>query len=80
MTDPSRARSPQRTRRPRADALRNYERLLDAADAAFREHGTEASLEGIARRAGVAIGTLYGHFPNRRALAAALLRERHTAL
>jgi AcrR family transcriptional regulator len=76
MTDASRPR----VRRPRADALRNYERLLDEADTAFREQGTGASLEGVARRAGVAIGTLYGHFPNRRALAAALLRERHTAL
>ncbi|MFJ8739735.1 TetR/AcrR family transcriptional regulator [Embleya sp. NPDC127516] len=69
-----------RTRRPRADAQRNYERILEAADTAFREQGTGASLEGIARRAGVAIGTLYGHFPNRRALAAALLRERHATL
>ncbi|WP_331771113.1 TetR/AcrR family transcriptional regulator (plasmid) [Embleya sp. NBC_00888] len=69
-----------RTRRPRADAQRNYERILEAADAAFREQGTGASLEGIARQAGVAIGTLYGHFPNRRALAAALLRERHATL
>ncbi|MYS87479.1 TetR/AcrR family transcriptional regulator [Embleya scabrispora] len=69
-----------RTRRPRADAQRNYERILAAADDAFREQGTGASLEGIARRAGVAIGTLYGHFPNRRALSAALLRERHAAL
>jgi AcrR family transcriptional regulator len=69
-----------RQRRPRADARRNYERLLAAADAAFREHGTEASLESIARQAGVAIGTLYGHFPNRRALLGALLRDRHDAL
>ncbi|XVQ12731.1 TetR/AcrR family transcriptional regulator [Spirillospora sp. CA-255316] len=67
-------------RRPRADARRNYERLLAEADAAFREQGTDASLEGIARRAGVAIGTLYGHFPNRRALVGALLRERNEAL
>jgi AcrR family transcriptional regulator len=67
-------------RRVRADARRNRERLLSAADEAFREHGTEASLEGVARRAGVAIGTLYAHFPNRVALASALLRERHDAL
>jgi AcrR family transcriptional regulator len=67
-------------RRPRADARRNYERLLAEADAAFREQGAGASLEGIARRAGVAIGTLYGHFPNRRALVGALLRERNEAL
>jgi AcrR family transcriptional regulator len=67
-------------RRPRADAVRNYERLLEHADAAFREQGTGASLEGIARQAGVAIGTLYGHFPNRRALLGAVLRQRHTEL
>jgi AcrR family transcriptional regulator len=53
-------------RKPRrADALRNYEALLDAARAAFAEHGTEASLEDIARRAGVGIGTLYRNFPRR---------------
>jgi AcrR family transcriptional regulator len=68
------------SRRPRADARRNSERLLAEADAAFREHGTQASLENIARRAGVAIGTLYAHFPNRLALVSALLRERHDAL
>jgi AcrR family transcriptional regulator len=67
-------------RRPRADARRNYDRLLAEADAVFREQGTGASLEGVARRAGVAIGTLYGHFPNRRALVGALLRERNEAL
>lgn len=67
-------------RRPRADARRNYDRLLVEADAVFREQGTGASLEGIARRAQVATGTLYGHFPNRRALVGALLRERNGAL
>jgi AcrR family transcriptional regulator len=67
-------------RRPRADARRNYDRLLAEADTVFREEGTGASLEGVARRAGVAIGTLYGHFPNRRALVGALLRERNEAL
>ncbi|MGV9784967.1 TetR/AcrR family transcriptional regulator [Nocardia farcinica] len=69
-----------RTRRPRADARRNYERLLTEADAVFRAEGAHASLEKIARRAGVAIGTLYGHFPTRRALVGVLLRERNTAL
>jgi AcrR family transcriptional regulator len=67
-------------RRPRADARRNYDRLLAEADAVFREQGTDASLEGVARRAGVAIGTLYGHFPTRRALVGAVLRERNEAL
>ncbi|MGW0662191.1 TetR/AcrR family transcriptional regulator [Streptodolium elevatio] len=69
-----------RAGRPRADALRNRELVLAAADRAFLEQGTGASLEGVARGAGVAIGTLYRHFPNRRALAAGLLRERHAAL
>jgi AcrR family transcriptional regulator len=67
-------------RRPRADARRNYERLLAEADSAFREHGTDAPLEAIARSAGVAIGTLYGHFPTRRALVGALLQDRNEAL
>ncbi|WP_067490188.1 TetR/AcrR family transcriptional regulator [Actinomadura hibisca] len=69
-----------RRRRPRADAQRNRDKLLAEADAVFRQEGTNASLEGIARRAGVAVGTLYGHFPNRRALIGALLRERNQEL
>jgi AcrR family transcriptional regulator len=52
----------------RADARRNRERLLTAATAAFAEHGADAPLEDIARRAGVGIGTLYRHFPTRLAL------------
>ncbi|MCW2986641.1 MAG: TetR/AcrR family transcriptional regulator [Conexibacter sp.] len=52
----------------RADARRNYEKLLTAAGEAFAENGTAASLEDIARRAGVGIGTLYRHFPTRQAL------------
>src|SRR6195952_3156562 len=56
-------------RRPkRADARRNYESLLVAARDAFAEDGTDASLEDIARRAGVGIGTLYRHFPTRQDL------------
>lgn len=49
----------------RADARRNREKLIEAAAPAFAEHGTAASLEEIARRAGVGIGTLYRHFPTR---------------
>jgi AcrR family transcriptional regulator len=49
----------------RADARRNYEKLLAAAREAFAEHGTAATLEDIAARAGVGIGTLYRHFPGR---------------
>ncbi|MEV0636266.1 helix-turn-helix domain-containing protein [Streptomyces sp. NPDC050619] len=56
-------------RRPhRKDAARNYDALLSAAREAFAEHGAEASLEDIARRAGVGIGTLYRNFPTRRHL------------
>ncbi|MFE9444739.1 TetR/AcrR family transcriptional regulator [Streptomyces sp. NPDC006602] len=57
------------SRRPhRKDAARNYDALLTAAREAFAEHGAEASLEDIARRAGVGIGTLYRNFPTRRHL------------
>src|SRR5258707_15668204 len=56
----------------RADARRNYEKVLTAAREAFAEGGESTSLEEIARRAGVGIGTLYRHFPNRPALLEAL--------
>jgi AcrR family transcriptional regulator len=56
------------TRPKRADARRNYEKVLSAAREAFAEGGEATSLEEIARRAGVGIGTLYRHFPNRQAL------------
>ncbi|MER5742257.1 helix-turn-helix domain-containing protein [Streptomyces sp. NPDC002225] len=59
----------------RADARRNYDRLLAEARAAFAEHGTDASLEDIARRAEVGIGTLYRHFPNRHALMSAVFQD-----
>ncbi len=60
------------TRPKRADARRNYEKVLAAARGAFAEGGESTSLEEIARRAGVGIGTLYRHFPNRQALLEAL--------
>ena len=50
-------------RRPRADAVRNRERVLAAAKAVFSKGGADASLEAVAKRAGVGIGTLYRHFP-----------------
>src|SRR5215831_1645201 len=60
----------------RADAQRNYTKLLDAASAAFLEHGADdVSLEELARRAGVGIGTLYRHFPTRQALLEAVYRD-----
>ncbi len=64
------------TARPkRADARRNYDKVIAAARTAFTESGAETSLEGIARRAGVGIGTLYRHFPNRQALLEAVYVE-----
>jgi AcrR family transcriptional regulator len=62
-------------RKPRADALRNRERVLEAAKAVFSAGGAEASLEAVARRAGVGIGTLYRHFPTREALFEAVYRR-----
>jgi AcrR family transcriptional regulator len=60
------------TRPKRADARRNYEKVLTAAREAFAEGGESTALEEIARRAGVGIGTLYRHFPSRQALLEAL--------
>jgi len=60
------------TRPKRADARRNYEKVLKAAREAFAEGGESTALEEIARRAGVGIGTLYRHFPSRQALLEAL--------
>src|SRR5690349_18536812 len=59
----------------RADALRNYERIIASARQAFAEQGPDAPLEDIARRAGVGIGTLYRHFPNRDVLIEAVYRS-----
>jgi len=63
------------TRRPRADSQRNRRLLLEAAKAAFGEVGAQVSLEEIARRAGVGIGTLYRHFPTRGAIVEAVYRH-----
>jgi AcrR family transcriptional regulator len=68
-------------RRPRrADAARNFDALLAAGRAAFAENGTAASLEDIARRAGVGIGTLYRNFPTRDELIDTLYLEEVDAL
>lgn len=64
----------------RADARRNYESLLRRAAEVIEESGTDASLEEIARRAGVGIGTLYRHFPTRGALLEALLSKQFEEL
>jgi AcrR family transcriptional regulator len=62
-------------RKPRADAVRNRERVLEAAKAVFSAGGADASLEAVARRAGVGIGTLYRHFPTRESLFEAVYRR-----
>ncbi|MER8008282.1 helix-turn-helix domain-containing protein [Streptomyces sp. NPDC094149] len=59
----------------RADARRNRERLLAEARSVFAAQGTDASLEDVAKRAGVGIGTLYRHFPNRHALLSAVFED-----
>ena len=59
----------------RKDAARNREKLLAAAVELFAERGTEGSLEEVAKRAGVGIGTLYRHFPTRDALVEAAYRN-----
>ncbi|WP_030687623.1 TetR/AcrR family transcriptional regulator [Streptomyces sp. NRRL B-1347] len=65
-----------RGRAPRADAVRNRERIVAAAREAFAEAGPEASLNDIARRAGVGPGTLYRNFSGRSELLAAVLKDR----
>jgi AcrR family transcriptional regulator len=62
-------------RKPRADAVRNRERVLEAAKVVFSGGGPDASLEAVARQAGVGIGTLYRHFPTREALYDAVYRR-----
>ena len=68
-------RSTEAVRKPRADAVRNRELVLTAAKAVFSAGGPDASLEAVARRAGVGIGTLYRHFPTREALFEAVYRR-----
>jgi AcrR family transcriptional regulator len=62
-------------RKPRTDALRNRERILEVAKAAFTRRGANASLEEIAKQAGVGTGTLYRHFPTRDALIESVYRN-----
>src|ERR1700736_5093686 len=62
-------------RRPRADAVRNRERVLEAAKIVLSAGGADASVEAVAKRAGVGIGTLYRHFPTREALFEAVYRR-----
>src|SRR3954453_14238770 len=59
----------------RADAQRNRERLIEAARDVFREQGYDASLDEVAKRAGVGAGTLYRHFPSRDVLMDAIMQS-----
>lgn len=73
--------SPAVPQRPmRADARRNYDRLVDAARELYAEQGVDAPLEVIARRAGVGNATLYRHFANRESLLEAVYRAPFEAL
>lgn len=62
-------------RKPRADSIRNRDLLIEAATEVFSAGGRQASLEAVAKRAGVGIGTLYRHFPTREALFEAVYRH-----
>jgi AcrR family transcriptional regulator len=68
-------RSATAVRRPRADAIRNRERVLEAAKAVFSAGSGYGSLEAVARQAGVGIGTIYRHFPTREDLFEAVYRR-----
>lgn len=69
-------RDPRRVRRrPRADALRNRESILEVAKQAFTRFGADASLDDIAKQAGVGPGTLYRHFPTREELLKGVYRN-----
>jgi len=73
MARPRKIREPRR--KPRADARRNRARLLEVAKAAFGKYGANASLDDVAKQAGVGAGTLYRHFPTRDALIEAVYRH-----
>ncbi len=70
-----RSPAPLPERKPRADAQRNRARILEVARAAFTEHGADATLDDIARKAAIGPGTLYRHFPTRDDLIEALYRS-----
>ncbi len=72
---PKKSPSQPTQRKPRADAQRNRERILEVAKLAFTEHGADATFDDIARQAGIGPGTLYRHFPTRDALIEAVYRS-----
>lgn len=76
VSDEPSAASPETPKRPtRADSARNYDKLVAAAQELFGTEGTEVALDKVAAEAGVGIGTLYRHFPNRTALLEATFRS-----
>jgi AcrR family transcriptional regulator len=80
LSNPMNETQTQPARPMRADARRNYERLVAAARELFAEQGASASLEAVAERAGVGIGTLYRHFPTRQALLEAVYADEVDAI
>jgi AcrR family transcriptional regulator len=74
MTIPSPSTKPRR-----ADARRNRERILEAARTVFAERGVDAQMDDVARAAGVGVGTVYRHFPNKEALLGELVAEKFRA-
>lgn len=68
------------TKKPRSDSLKNRKAVLDAAATVFAESGVEASIEFIAERSGVGVGTVYRHFPSKRALVEAVVAHRLNGL
>lgn len=68
------------TKKPRADAIRNREKLLEIARECFAEMGDAVTFDEIATRSGLGVGTLYRHFPNREALAEAVYLSEHQRL
>lgn len=75
MATVDRAQHPS-ARAERADKVRNRERVLEAARAAFGEHGVEAQMGDVAARAGLGIGTVYRHFPTKEALMGEMVRQK----
>ncbi|MFI6999930.1 TetR/AcrR family transcriptional regulator [Nocardia sp. NPDC050175] len=67
------APNPSRPRKLRADAEANLDRIIDVAEAVFAEHGLDASIDLVAKRAGVGLGTIYRRFANKDALVAELI-------
>jgi AcrR family transcriptional regulator len=78
--NPAQGASAGRARPPRADAVRNRARVLEAARAAFAAEGVAVPLDEIARRAGVGAGTVYRHFPTKEALFEAVIADQLAAL